>query len=394
MSINLISNFAANVALRNLGNTDSKVTNSLAKLSAGTRVLAAKDDAASLAIGSRLRAEVVAMAQANTNAGQASSLLQIVDGAQSTAAEILVRMKSLAVQSSSGQLGTTERAALDVEYQALKNELTRIGNDTEFNGIKLVNGSQTATVNQTNTGTGANFQTVDGVDSITASNLETTGTSFTIAFTAASNTLTVAQTGGTYAGNYTAVISTANITSDYVNAPISVTLTHATSAQASGTITLNLSTAFATGSNKSAETLTVTGSSTTSFTFKVGTGSTASEDDLTFSIGSLVTIANTLSTNIQTAGNASTASSQVSTAIDSLNSDRANIGAAQNRLSFASANLDTARENAEAARSELLDLDVAMEMSEFTSKQILLQAGVSVLAQANQLPQNLLRLFQ
>ena len=63
-------------------------------------------------------------------------------------------------------------------------------------------------------------------------------------------------------------------------------------------------------------------------------------------------------------------------------------------MSFASANLDTARENAEAARSELLDLDVAMEMSEFTSKQILLQAGVSVLAQANQLPQNLLRLFQ
>ncbi len=84
----------------------------------------------------------------------------------------------------------------------------------------------------------------------------------------------------------------------------------------------------------------------------------------------------------------------MSDAIDTLNQNRSDIGAAQNRLTFASNNLATAIENAEAARSTLLDLDVAQEISTFTSKQILVQAGVAMLAQANQLPQNLLRLFQ
>ena len=139
---------------------------------------------------------------------------------------------------------------------------------------------------------------------------------------------------------------------------------------------------------------TVQGTSSTSFTFKVGTGSIAAEDDLTFSIGSLVAIADALATNITTAANANTASSEVTTGIQSLNTNRSSVGANQSRLDFAAANIATARENAEAARAQLLDLDVAAEMTKFTSAQVLLQAGVSMLAQANQLPQNLLRLFQ
>ena len=83
-----------------------------------------------------------------------------------------------------------------------------------------------------------------------------------------------------------------------------------------------------------------------------------------------------------------------SNAIDNLQNSRATIGANQNRLEFASANIATAVENTEAARSQLLDLDIAMEMSNFVSKQILIQAGVAMLSQANQLPNNLLRLFQ
>ena len=81
-------------------------------------------------------------------------------------------------------------------------------------------------------------------------------------------------------------------------------------------------------------------------------------------------------------------------AIDTLNQSRATIGAGQNRLEFASANLASSIENAEAARSTLMDLDIAAEITVFTSKQVLLQAGVAMLAQANQLPQNLLRLLQ
>ncbi|MFQ5773246.1 MAG: flagellin, partial [Kiloniellaceae bacterium] len=136
------------------------------------------------------------------------------------------------------------------------------------------------------------------------------------------------------------------------------------------------------------------GSTTTSFTFKVGTGN-QTYDDLTFSVNAASASALGLSnTGISTAALAGTASTAVSAAIDTLNQTRSDIGAAQNRLTFASRNLSTAIENAEAARSTLLDLDVAQEISTFTSKQILVQTGVSMLAQANQLPQNLLRLFQ
>ena len=141
MALNIISNFAANVAHRNLVKTDMQVTASLAKLSAGTRVLSAKDDAASLAVGSRLRAEVAALKQASVNAGQATSLLQIADGALSTIGDILVRMKALSVQSASGQLSQTERNVLDAEFTALKDEVTRISNDTEFNGTTLIKGA-------------------------------------------------------------------------------------------------------------------------------------------------------------------------------------------------------------------------------------------------------------
>ena len=94
------------------------------------------------------------------------------------------------------------------------------------------------------------------------------------------------------------------------------------------------------------------------------------------------------------AANADAASAALSLAIDTLNTARANVGASQNRLEFAAANVSTAVENQEAARSSLLDLDIAAEMTKFTSKQILVQAGVSMPAQANQMPQNLIRLFQ
>ncbi|HEY4136290.1 MAG TPA: flagellin, partial [Alphaproteobacteria bacterium] len=141
MALNIISNYAANVATRYLTKADEAASNSLAKLSAGTRVLSAKDDAASLAIGSRLNAEVQAQKQAKVNAGQATSMLQIADGAMSKVNDVLVRMKTLAVQSGSGQLSDTERGMLDTEYQALLSEVDRIAKVTKFNGVPLVDGS-------------------------------------------------------------------------------------------------------------------------------------------------------------------------------------------------------------------------------------------------------------
>ncbi len=392
MALTVLSNFAANVAHRNLVNTDAALSSSLAKLSSGQRIVQAKDDAASLAIGSRLAAEVGALRQAAINTSQAASMLQIADGAMARVNEILVRMKTLAVQSSSGQLSNTERAVLDVEYQALKAEIGRIGADTEFNGVKLIAGSISITGP-------AGLLDIDGVDAIRAQGLDTAAT-INLDFMSNANgigTFTAADT--TNGRTYTAVLATLQIGDGsggggtQINTPLSITLT-SSDAQVIGTITLDLSTAFNAASSTDSAAVTLAGSDTTTLTFKVGTGAVAAEDDVTFSINSVVAIQTSLANTIKTQGTSELASSEVTNAIDTLASARARVGANQSRLDFAAANIATAVENSEAARSQLLDLDVASEMTIFTSKQILMQAGVSVLAQAQQIPANLLRLFQ
>ncbi len=146
MVLSVISNFTANVAHRNLVINDRGATRDIAELSSGLRVLGARDDAASLAIGSRLKAEVGALRQANVNAGQANSLLQVADGALSTISEILFRLKTLSVQSGSDNVGAAERASLQLEFAALQEEIERIARDTEFTGVQLINGEENITI--------------------------------------------------------------------------------------------------------------------------------------------------------------------------------------------------------------------------------------------------------
>ena len=169
-----------------------------------------------------------------------------------------------------------------------------------------------------------------------------------------------------------------------------------TSGSTDAEIQITLNTSFDAGSSStSTSALTVSGSSTTDFDFKVGTGTVAAEDVISVSItGITVAQLGLTGQDVTSTSQADLASAALSVAIDTLQTARATVGASQNRLEFASANISTAVENAEAARSNLMDLDVASEMVNFTSKQILVQAGISMLAQANQLPQNLLRLFQ
>jgi flagellin len=492
MALNVISNFAANVAHRNLVASDAQLTSSLAKLSAGKRVVAAKDDAASLAIGSRLAAEVAAMKQANVNAVQASSLLQIADGALAKISDILVRMKTLAVQAGSGQLSDTERNILDTEYQQLLSEIDRIALDTEFNGTTLIAGTA-VTVTAINGQTAANnfVEAADGFQSVvfdtTVTNTTDTTAVFTFSFDATSDVLTatnletgesqgvdigsaaiavnatqtinfgnlgttvtlnsafdktvdIAPTSATtFTSDSDGQIEVASITLGTVDAAFVTNVSDNTvSIDASGgvstsTLTLGALTGTADlgstgtqtvvlsdGTNDVEVTFNVTaafttdddaveisvgdlgtlvlgtnGTSNTSFSFKLGTGTTVNVDTLSITLDQVT--GTSLSLNggdVKTADNADTASDGVSAAIDTLNNSRAGIGASQNRLEFAAANLATAIENAEAARSNLLDLDIALEITVFTSKQILVQTGISMLAQANQLPQNLLRLFQ
>ncbi|WP_372006136.1 flagellin [Tistrella mobilis] len=386
MAMTIASNYSANVAYRYLKDSDSDATRSLAKLSAGTRVLSGRDDAASLAIGKRLESETAALRQASVNAGQAGSMLQIADGALSSISDVLTRMKTLATQAASDQVSDAERVYLNDEFTQLRTEIDRIAGDTEFNGQKLINGSQTVTAGTI----GTDIESADGFGAITFDN-NAAGVSnadqFSIAFDSTTSRFTVTNTttGVAQTSEQVTAAPTAGSTQDVRFDEFGLTLTLTSDFDPATDITANNTFAATVANNAS-----------TTFTYKIGTGTTAAEDDMAFTLDSAAVAAlsaGLAADTLDTRANAETAIDNIATAIDEVNERRAGIGANQNRLEFAAANLASSIENSEAARSELLDLDIASEMTSFTSKQILMQAGVSMLAQANQMPQNLLKLL-
>jgi len=269
----ITTNTTANTALRYLDQNSRASSSSLAKLSSGSRIVRASDDAASLAVGTKLRADVTALKQAQVNASQASSLLQVADGAMAQTTEILIRMKSLAAQSLSGQVSDNERGFINAEYAQLVTQITDMSTQVRYNDTALLDG---------------------------------------------------------------------NYDEDFI----------------------------------------------------VGVAAT---DVITVTLDAdgfdLATLAGTLAT-VDTVANATTAMGALDTAIADVNEGRANLGALLARFEYAGANLATTVENIDAARSVLLDVDMAAEMSNFSSKQVLMQASVAMLAQANQQPEQLLRLLQ
>lgn len=391
MPLNVVSNYAANVAHRNLTTTDTEASNSLAKLSIGKRVVSARDDAASMSIGSRMNSEINGLKQAVVNTGQANSMLQVADGAMSTVSDMLTRLKTLAIQAGSEHLSSTERQFLDVEFQALLGEVDRVADDSDFNGLKLLDGSISVDT------VPAGFGTGDGVAAITAQAVATGA--FTVGFAADTGagtyefTMTAAD-GATYAGAIDSSIVTADTNGNVaLDRATTIALASGTGADApDGSMTLLLDTGFTSATATASGAF--GGSSTLDLAFKVGTG-TRTEDSLSFSLDSVTTASLGLTgQRIVSAGDADAALEAINHAIDNLSEFRADAGASQNRLDFSTSNLRVSIENTEAARSTILDLDIAEEMTTFTSKQVLVQSGVAMLAQANQMPQNLLRLLQ
>ncbi|KZB62325.1 hypothetical protein AUP42_05110 [Thalassospira lucentensis] len=389
MALNIISNYAANVAHRNLAVSDEMATRSLSKLSSGTRVVSARDDAASMAIGARLNSQVQALKTATVNVGQANSMLQIADGGLATIDDILTRMKTLAVQAASDNLSTTERGFLNDEFQSLDAEINRVSSSTTFNGVALLAGQTSFGVDPA--AVGANIEAADGFAAISIANDAnfTANDTISITFDNATNIMTLTNTN---AANFAQSIDLDDIG-----------VTALTGAETANVefgalgITLTLNSAFAFGTditaNNTFDVLAVNGP--TSLTFQIGAGNQAAVDRLTFNLTSVSSAAlGVAAIDISTLAGAQAGIDAVDTAIDSLQTARSNVGVGQNRLDFAAQNLASSQENNEAARSTLLDLDVASEMTSFTSKQILVQSGVAMLAQANQMPQNLLRLLQ
>ncbi len=534
-TLSITTNTSALNVQRNLAEANDRSASSLAKLSSGSRVPTARDDAASLAIGSRLEAEVAGLNQASINASQATSMLQIADGALSEVNDILVRLSSLSVQSASGQLSDSERALLDSEFQNLLSEVDRISEDTEFNGNQLLNGGDVAaTTNEAITGslaakgisviydtnkvTGAEKNDTNGdgtVDQVINGDLfdveydsatenltltnKTTGEvvtqnikqdldkvagatnnlasdqfldvefkslgvtikldndfdrgvnfdddlSVAASATGTPPTYTNLQVSDTAGVNSSAMDeiralpqpasfdpATGTVKFDVVddgagnvifqdanftfsvdgaapasptpnlddNAPHTITVYDATGTTALFDITADDIATAANGTTQLEVTLpeNMFGADeqvkdTATFQYQVGTGTSASDRIDVKIDGASTTSLGINSTNIATQAAATAAIDEVKAAIDTLQDVRANVGASLSRLDFASSNLSVAIENSESAKSGLLDVDVATETTKYTAEQVIVQAGVSLLAQANQRPNTLLSLLQ
>ncbi len=403
MALNVITNQTASIAHRNLMQADMDMTKSLSKLSSGQRVVSAKDDAASMAIGSRIKADVASLRQIQVNSTQAISLLQVAEGAQARVYDMLVRLKSLASQAGSSQLSNTERNMLDTEYQQLLDEIDRVSAGTTFNGSSLVNANMSNAV-----GTGASTGYFGAANSSNIYDIAfgglNTNAGATVNFSLAGATNTGFSISATHGSGANSKVMTGSLGSGLINSSTGTLISGAavrlstTTSGDNAYVSLSLAQgAFITAASSSSMTgaYTVGNPSSSTFSFKVGIAANPTDNEISLDLRGINTRALGLNlATINTQARADAAYAAASIAIDLLLTFRSEVGAGQSRMESTAANVAIVIENMEAARSAYLDLDVAAEMANFTNKQILQQAGVAMIAQANQLPQNLLRLFQ
>jgi flagellin len=374
------TNVAANNAYRNLSATASSLQNSIAKLSSGFRINKASDDAAGLAIANKLRSDGRSLMQAQRNASQANAMLQVADGAIGTVSTILDRLKELASQANSANVGS-QADKLQAEFTQLVSEIDRIAATTTYNGTALVNGGFGTSLDATST---ALTTTAANVASITTGGAAV-GT-YTFASAAAAATLTRASDNVSQV--VTGISAAARSSVSFSNFGITV----AGGAGWVGAAGLNTTTVKVTAATSGSFMVSSSGNYSGSDTVSV------SGIDLRSSVTTGLNLDNgaafTLSTALMTSANAATMLTQIDGAINQVNSAIGTIGAAESRIQFASTNVANLIQNVSAAESTIRDADMAYEMTIFTKNQILQQAGTAMLAQANQSPQTVLKLLQ
>ncbi|TSI07325.1 flagellin [Lysinibacillus sp. BW-2-10] len=381
-------NIAALNTSRQLGAANNNQAKSMEKLSSGLRINRAGDDAAGLAISEKMRAQVRGLDQASSNAQDGISLIQTAEGALNETHSILQRMRELAVQSSNDTNTDTDREELQKEVDQLISEIDRIGNTTEFNTKKLLNGELKGVVNEAAKVTineASDAALFTGASAVSAANLKnntinlvidkasTAGATatYTIRWTdAAGNSGTVTQTGNTAGtvrvggtGNDAVVVSVGALSTDDLGKEVTVTARKAE---------VNLD--------------------DESLTYQIGANSSQT---MRVSIEDMRSSAlNVDQIDVSSSGAAEASISAINKAIEDVSAQRSKLGAFQNRLEHTINNLGTSSENLTAAESRIRDVDMAKEMMNQTKESILAQASQAMLAQANQKPQAVLQLLQ
>lgn len=383
MPISIVSNSASAVAQRNLQTASNDAQRSISKISSGQRVFNAKEDPASLAVGSGLSVDSASLRAASINASSGISLMQIADGALSQMTEILDRMNVLSVQSQSGQSTAVERAYMDEEYQELKAEIDRISSTTKFNGVVLLGGVNSIDLNTV----GANVDNTSGFVGFEFQDFVDPTSVFQVDYSSAANILTITNQ------------TTSESQSISVQSPTVGRLNEYNFQQLGVQITLNSNfddtTDIVHGGAGEEFDVALGGSvSASNYEFQIGR-TTAAEDRVFVNLPVINLNQLGLSTSdVLTVGSAASSVTAIESALDVIATARSNLGASINRMEVASRNIQVSIENTESSRSALLDADIAAEITTVTANQVLLQAGTDMLNRSNQTPSILLDLIR
>ena len=388
------TNVGATRAANALDTNERDMNTAMERLSTGKRINSAQDDAAGLAIASKMTSQINSLDQAVRNAGDAISMVQSADGAMIEVTNMVQRMRELAIQSISDTNTLSDRSALNLEFQALAQEISRIGGNTQWNGGNMldgqigVDGTSTfhigANANQVITATFPTLGAQEG--DFVSTGTAGTGGNVAAGSSAAqksefqiSQTFSTLRTGDTltYTVNGQAGYGVLAVAGD--GAVSLSSSSHVTLADA-GTVTLTVS-AAGTSAAKDTKILLTAANNNVAFT--------VDNVQVTRGIG-----ADVAKTDISTFSTATAALNVLDAAVANVNMKRAELGAVANRLEYASDNMSNISMNARASRSRVEDADYASETTELARTQIIQQAGTAMLAQANQSQQSVLKLLQ
>ena len=425
MALGVLNNLSALYAQNNLNNTNSSLQTVLQQLSSGSKINSGSDDAAGLSLINGLQANSTALSQSATNAIEGVGLLQVADGALSQVTNLLNRAVTLATETSNGTLNTTQAAAANQEYQSILSEINNIGQTTTYNSNQVFTGAAAGT----NIYVGDSTSQGSAVDNLYFAPLSST---------------TVGDSGGTVvqssAGQFidlslaaTSVLTTAATATDAVTGGVKFTITNAdgtttnltTTATTVGGlvsdinkdgipgVTASLTTLGAVGgtagatsaladvgiliSNTNATVAIANATLLDTTTAEAATSlfaSTKSTETISYQIGANEQSTNLAATSLSSQGSAQAALLQINAAISNVAAQRGYLGAQVNTLNAFSSVSTTQQQNITAAQNQVQATDYAAATTQLSKYEILSQTGISALAQANSLQQEVTKLLQ
>ena len=400
------TNTSASIAANAVKQNDRMMNDAMERLSTGKRINNAGDDAAGLAITSRMTTHIDGLEQAARNANDAIGMIQVADGALAEMTGILQRMREISVQASSATYTTSDIGMINKEFTQLRDEVANIVDYTTWNGTALLDGqvdSSNVTVKAvddltivvgTLTGLDVNNDSIVLTDS--------DGTTITIDNAAIANTAAGSYADATLANLATAINTAIGNTAafDGMEATVGgngIVFTQDTAGTGQIVKINKITTAVDQGALGAVSRTTHDGADTVSFQIGTNVAQTLSVDfgtlKMTSATGGDLGVNFTTGLTITTNADANTAMGYVDTAIDAVNTRRAELGAAISRLEHTVDNLENNAVNHAASRSRVLDADYAAETTELARTQIIQQAGTAMIAQANQKAQSVLKLL-